>query len=53
MPLSNITEPVATGGFPNILIEVFYPESIEGPTAALDDINFNTPINGIINFPEL
>jgi hypothetical protein len=53
MPLSNITEPIATGGFPNILIEVFYPESIKGLITALDNINFNTPINGIINFPEL
>jgi hypothetical protein len=53
MPLSNVAEPVATGGFPNMSIEAFYPESVEGLTAALDDINFDAPINGIINFPEL
>jgi hypothetical protein len=52
MPLSNVAEPVATGGFPNMSTEAFYPESVEGPTAALDDINFDAPINGIINFPE-
>jgi hypothetical protein len=53
MPLSNVAEPVAIGGFLNMLTEAFYPKSIEGPTAALDDINFDAPINGIINFPKL
>jgi hypothetical protein len=52
MPLSNVAKPVATGGFLNMSTEAFYPESIKGPTAALDDINFDAPINGIINFPK-
>jgi hypothetical protein len=43
MPLSNIAEPIATGGFLNILIEAFCPESIKGLTLALDDINFDAP----------
>jgi hypothetical protein len=52
IPLSNVAEPVATGSFLNISTEAFYPESIKGPTTALDNINFDTSINGIINFPE-
>ncbi|PVH69049.1 hypothetical protein DL98DRAFT_522401 [Cadophora sp. DSE1049] len=51
MPLS-IAEPVATGAFPNMSTEVFYHKSIGGPTAAPDHINFDAPVNGIINFPE-
>jgi hypothetical protein len=53
MPLSNITKLIAIGSFLNMLIEAFYPKFIEGLTIALDDINFDTPINSIINFPEL
>jgi hypothetical protein len=53
MPPSNIAEPIARGGFLNILIEAFYIGSIKGLSSALDDINFNAPINGIINWPGL
>jgi hypothetical protein len=52
MPLSNVARPIATGGFPNMSTEAFYPESIEGLSAAPDDIDFDAPINGIINFPK-
>jgi hypothetical protein len=48
MPLS----PVAIGGFRNISTEVLYPASIERPTAAPDDINFDAPINSLISFSE-
>jgi hypothetical protein len=51
MPPSNVAEPVARGGFPNISTEAFYPGSIEGPTSAPDDVGFDAPINGIINWP--
>lgn len=51
MPPSDVAEPVARAGFPNISTEVFYPGSIEGPALALDDFDFNTPIFGIINWP--
>jgi hypothetical protein len=49
MPPLNIAKPIARGGFPNILIEAFYPRSIKGLTLALDNIDFNTLINNIIN----
>jgi hypothetical protein len=52
MALLNVAKPVPMGGFPNMSTEAFYPESIGGSTAALDDINFDAPINGILNFPE-
>jgi hypothetical protein len=52
MPLSNVAGPIATGGFPNMSTGAFYPESIEVPSAAPDDIDFDAPINGIINFPK-
>jgi hypothetical protein len=52
MALSNVAEPVPMSGFPNMSTEAFYPKSIEGSTAASDDINFDAPINGIINFPK-
>jgi hypothetical protein len=53
MPPLNIAKPIARGGFPNILIEAFYLGSIKGLSLALDDINFDAPINGIINWPGL
>ncbi len=53
MPLSNISKPVAIGGSLNILVEAFYLVSIKGLTTSLSNINFNAPINSIINFPEL
>jgi hypothetical protein len=53
MPLSNVGKPVATGGSPNMSAEAFYLESIEGPTTSLNDINFDAPVNSVINFPEL
>jgi hypothetical protein len=51
MPPSNVAEPVASGGFPNISTQTFFPGSIEGPTSVPDDIGFDAPINGIINWP--
>jgi hypothetical protein len=48
--LSDVAEPVATGGFPHMSTEV-YPESIERSTAA-PDIIFDAPINSILNFPQ-
>jgi hypothetical protein len=53
MPPLNITKPVASGGFLNILTETFYLGSIKGPTLILDDFGFNALINGIINWPGL
>jgi hypothetical protein len=38
---------------PSMSAEAFYFESIEGPTTSLSDINFDAPVNSIINFPEL
>jgi hypothetical protein len=51
MPSLNVAEHVARAGFPNILTEAFYPGSIEGLALALDDIDFDAPIFGIINWP--
>ena len=51
MPPSNVAEHAARAGFPNISTEAFYPGSIEGPASALDDIDFDAPIFGIINWP--
>jgi len=48
---SNVAEDAARAGFPNISTEAFYPGSIEGPASALDDIDFDAPIFGIINWP--
>jgi hypothetical protein len=49
IPSSNIAEYIARASFPNISIEAFYPGSIEGLALALDNIDFNAPIFGIIN----
>jgi hypothetical protein len=51
MPPSNVAEHTARAGFSNISTEAFYPRSIAGPTSALDDIDFDAPIFGIINWP--
>jgi hypothetical protein len=51
IPSSNVAEHAARAGFPNISTEAFYPGSIEGPASALDDIDFDAPIFGIINWP--
>jgi hypothetical protein len=53
MPLLNVAELVAIGGFLNMLIEAFYPESIKGLIVAPEDINFDALINSIINFLKL
>jgi len=53
MPPLNVVKLTTRAGFLNILIKVFYPGSIERPTSALDNIDFNTLIFGIINWLEL
>jgi hypothetical protein len=51
MPPLNVAEPIARDGFPNISTKAFYPGSIKGLTLALDNVGFDAPINGIINWP--
>jgi hypothetical protein len=53
MPGSNVAEHAARAGFLNISTEAFYPGSIEGPASALDDIDFDAPVFGIVNWPGL
>ncbi len=53
MPSSNITKYVARASFLNISTEAFYPGSIKGLALALDNIDFDTPIFSIINWPGL
>ncbi|KAI8710400.1 hypothetical protein NCS52_01576600 [Fusarium sp. LHS14.1] len=52
LPFPKVVESVAINGFTNMGTGVFHPESIEGSSGALDDMNFDAPVNGIINFPE-
>jgi len=49
IPSSNVAEYAAKASFSNILIKAFYPGFIEGLALALDDIDFDALIFGIIN----
>jgi hypothetical protein len=53
MPPLNIIKYIARAGFLNILIKAFYFKSIKGLVLALNNIDFNTLIFNIINWPRL